>query len=154
MKVGCERGEENVEAPWHALVRGVVEAERVYQQASHTLVLFLPTARTADNRMYATRFEAGMTQSPPVTEHDLARAWQEQAECVQYAGRVDFFPARGESVRDAKAVCSICPVRSECLEFAMRLKVVHGVWGGLSERERRFLRRERNRDAIGKRAPQ
>ncbi|MDQ1455366.1 MAG: WhiB family transcriptional regulator, redox-sensing transcriptional regulator [Actinomycetota bacterium] len=135
--------------PWS---RVSVEAERVYQQASHTLVLFLPTARTADNRMYATRFEAGMTQSSPVTEHDLARAWQEQAECAQYAGRVDFFPARGESVRDAKAVCTICPVRNECLEFAMRLKVVHGVWGGLSERERRSLRRERNRDAIGKRA--
>lgn len=136
--------------PWS---QGSVEAERVYQQASHTLVLFLSTARAADNRMHATRFEAGMTQSPPVTEHDLARAWQEQAECAHYAGRVDFFPARGESVRDAKAVCTICPVRNECLEFAMRLKVVHGVWGGLSERERRSLRRERSRAAIGKRAP-
>ncbi len=52
-------------------------------------------------------------------------------------GRVDFFPARGESVRDAKAVCAGCPVRSECLDFALRLKVAHGVWGGLSERERR-----------------
>jgi WhiB family redox-sensing transcriptional regulator len=136
--------------PWS---RVSVEAERVYQQASHTLVLFLPTARAADNRMHATSFEAAMTQSPPVTEDDLARAWQEQAECAHYAGRVDFFPARGESVRDAKAVCGVCPVRRECLEFAMRLKVVHGVWGGLSERERRSLRRDRNRDAIGKRAP-
>ena len=60
---------------------------------------------------------------------------------------VDFFPARGESVRDAKAVCARCPVRSECLEFALRLKVAHGVWGGLSERERRTLRRDRHRAA-------
>ncbi len=136
--------------PWS---RVFVDFERVYQQASHTLVLFLPTAGAADNRMHATRFEAGVTPSPPVTEHDLAPAWQEQAECVHYAGRVDFFPARGESVRDAKAVCTICPVRNECLEFAMRLKVVHGVWGGLSERERRSLRRERHRDAIDERVP-
>ena len=137
--------------PWS---RVSVDSGRVYQQASHTLVLFLPTARAADNRTYATRFEVDMTQSPPVTEHGHARAWQEQAECVHYAGQVDFFPARGESVRDAKAVCTLCPVRNECLEFAMRLKVVHGVWGGLSERERRSLRRARNRDAIGKPAPQ
>ena len=38
-----------------------------------------------------------------------------------------------------------CPVREECLDFALRLKVAHGVWGGLSERERRTLRRDRHR---------
>jgi WhiB family transcriptional regulator, redox-sensing transcriptional regulator len=78
------------------------------------------------------------------TDDDLAAGWQELAECLQYAGEVDFFPARGESVRDAKAVCAACRVKSECLEFALRLKVAHGVWGGLSERERRSLRRERH----------
>ena len=131
--------------PWS---RVSVEAERVYQQASHTLVLFLPTARAADNRMHATSFEAAMTQSPPVTEDDLARAWQEQAECAHYAGRVDFFPARGESVRDAKAVCGVCPVRRECLEFAMRLKVAFAratTAGGRS--------RERGHATLGDRNP-
>ena len=103
--------------------------------------------------MYATRCEADVRPSPPVTDPDLAPAWQQHAECLNYAGQVDFFPARGESVRDAKAVCTICPVKSECLEFAMRLKVAHGVWGGLSERERRSLRRQRHRDAAGSRAP-
>ena len=78
---------------------------------------------------------------------DVAPAWQQHAQCVSCAGEVDFFPARGESVRDAKAVCAICPVKSECLDFAMRLKVAHGVWGGLSERERRTLRRTRHRAA-------
>jgi WhiB family transcriptional regulator, redox-sensing transcriptional regulator len=133
--------------------RVFVDDEGVYQQASHTLVLFLPTAGAADNRRYAQRFEADVRPSPPVTDHDLAPAWQEHAECAHYAGQVDFFPARGESVRDAKAVCTVCPVKNECLEFAMRFKVAHGVWGGLSERERRTLRRERRRDAIGNRAP-
>jgi WhiB family redox-sensing transcriptional regulator len=130
-----------------------VDFERAYQQASHTLVLFLPTAGAAENRTYATRFEADVRPSPPVTDPDLAPVWQQQAECLNHAGQVDFFPARGESVRDAKAVCTICPVKSECLEFAMRLKVAHGVWGGLSERERRSLRRQRHRDAGGNRGP-
>lgn len=79
------------------------------------------------------------------TDERGAPVWQEFAECVNYAGRVDFFPARGESVRDAKEVCSSCQVRRECLDFALRMKVAHGVWGGLSERERRSLKRERHR---------
>lgn len=77
---------------------------------------------------------------------DVAPSWQQYAECVHHAGQVDFFPARGESVRDAKAVCAGCSVREECLEFALRMKVAHGVWGGLSERERRTIRRNRHRE--------
>ena len=88
---------------------------------------------------------------PVVSEADLAPTWQQFAECANHAGSVDFFPARGESVRDAKAVCARCPVREECLDFALRLKVAHGVWGGLSERERRTLRRDRHRSAGGNR---
>jgi WhiB family redox-sensing transcriptional regulator len=84
---------------------------------------------------------------------DLAPAWQNDAQCAKCAGEVDFFPARGESVRDAKAVCSVCPVRTECLEFALRHKVAHGVWGGLSERERRTLRRDRRRIAVADVSP-
>ena len=86
------------------------------------------------------------TSTDPVFfEADAAPTWQQDAECVRHAGEVDFFPARGESVRDAKAVCAVCSVRDECLDFALRMKVAHGVWGGLSERERRTLRRERHR---------
>jgi WhiB family redox-sensing transcriptional regulator len=69
--------------------------------------------------------------------------WRNDAECVQHAGEVDFFPERGESVRAAKAVCAQCPVQSECLEYAMQWNHLSGVWGGLSERERRHLRRRR-----------
>jgi WhiB family redox-sensing transcriptional regulator len=95
-----------------------------------------------------------MRMTPPDSDLELpylstgerdAPVWQEFAECVNYAGRVDFFPARGESVRDAKEVCASCQVRRECLDFALRMKVAHGVWGGLSERERRTLKRERHR---------
>jgi WhiB family redox-sensing transcriptional regulator len=69
--------------------------------------------------------------------------WREDAACVQHAGTVDFFPERGASVREAKAVCAACAVRTPCLEYAMRWNHLSGVWGGLSERERRLLRRRR-----------
>jgi WhiB family redox-sensing transcriptional regulator len=78
-----------------------------------------------------------------VIEHDLTPDWRHDAECVRYAGQVDFFPSHGESAREAKAVCAMCAVRVQCLDYAMRWEQLCGVWGGLSERERRQLRRER-----------
>lgn len=83
---------------------------------------------------------------PLIVEEDVAADWRDEAECVHYVGLVDFFPARGESARDAKSICAVCSVREECLEYAMRWDQLCGVWGGLSERERRQLRRSR-RDA-------
>jgi WhiB family redox-sensing transcriptional regulator len=74
--------------------------------------------------------------------------WWHEAECRLYVGEVDFFPARGESARDAKAVCAQCRVRNECLEYALRSEPLCGVWGGLSERERRQLRRDRERAGL------
>ena len=73
------------------------------------------------------------------------RDWWQDAECLHYSGLVDFFPARGESARDAKQVCARCAVREECLEYALQWEPLCGVWGGLSERERRQLRRDRAR---------
>ena len=52
-----------------------------------------------------------------------------------------FFPEKGGSTRDAKRVCSGCTVRAECLEYALANDERFGIWGGLSERERRRLRR-------------
>jgi WhiB family redox-sensing transcriptional regulator len=71
--------------------------------------------------------------------------WQEDGNCRRYVGVVEFFPTRGESAHDAKAVCAACPVQEQCLDFAMRLRITHGVWGGLTERERRLLRRRRRK---------
>jgi Transcription factor WhiB len=51
-----------------------------------------------------------------------------------------FFPGRGESAEPARQICGRCPVRQPCLEFALRRGIVHGIWGGLSERNRRALR--------------
>ena len=85
-------------------------------------------------------------QTRAEVEHDLSPDWRDDALCVRYAGEVDFFPARGESTHAAKAVCAACPVRDACLEYALRTDIHCGVWGGLSELERRQLRRTRRRE--------
>ncbi|MGM7669434.1 WhiB family transcriptional regulator [Microbacterium sp. A93] len=67
-------------------------------------------------------------------------AWQVDALCAQTDPEA-FFPEKGGSTRDAKKVCSSCTVRSECLEYALGNDERFGIWGGLSERERRRLRK-------------
>jgi WhiB family transcriptional regulator, redox-sensing transcriptional regulator len=51
-----------------------------------------------------------------------------------------FFPGRGESAEPARQVCAGCPVRQPCLEYALSHGITHGIWGGLTERDRRPLR--------------
>jgi hypothetical protein len=51
-----------------------------------------------------------------------------------------FFPGRGESAGPARQVCAACPVRQACLDYAINNRITHGIWGGLTERERRALR--------------
>ncbi|MCO1338182.1 hypothetical protein BJH93_04630 [Kocuria polaris] len=66
--------------------------------------------------------------------------WQTEALCAQTDPEA-FFPEKGGSTRDAKKVCGACNVRSECLEYALSNDERFGIWGGLSERERRRLRK-------------
>lgn len=73
-------------------------------------------------------------------EFDLS--WQDRAACRGMNPDL-FFPARGEETRQAKKVCARCPVREECLDFALENAEKFGIWGGLSERERRGERRRR-----------
>ena len=67
-------------------------------------------------------------------------AWQERALCAQTDPEA-FFPEKGGSTREAKKVCTQCEVRAECLEYALANDERFGIWGGLSERERRKLKR-------------
>lgn len=71
---------------------------------------------------------------------DSALSWQEQALCAQTDPEA-FFPEKGGSTREAKRVCASCDVRAECLEYALGNDERFGIWGGLSERERRKLKR-------------
>jgi len=72
----------------------------------------------------------------------LDMEWQDLANC-KGADPDLFFPERGASTRTAKSICRACAVRVECLEFAIVSSEKFGIWGGLSERERRRIRRER-----------
>jgi WhiB family redox-sensing transcriptional regulator len=66
--------------------------------------------------------------------------WQERALCAQTDPEA-FFPEKGGSTREAKKVCVSCDVRAECLEYALLHDERFGIWGGLSERERRKLKK-------------
>ena len=66
--------------------------------------------------------------------------WQERALCAQTDPEA-FFPEKGGSTREAKRVCGRCEVKAECLEYALGHDERFGIWGGLSERERRRLKR-------------
>jgi WhiB family transcriptional regulator, redox-sensing transcriptional regulator len=65
-------------------------------------------------------------------------AWQGAALCAETDPEA-FFPEAGQPARAAKRVCDACPVRAECLEYAVANGVMFGIWGGLTERERRPL---------------
>lgn len=80
---------------------------------------------------------ASDTRSPFLAE-STDNAWMVEALCAQTDPEI-FFPDRGGSTRSAKKVCARCPVRDECLEYALEHGERHGIWGGKSERERRKL---------------
>ena len=66
--------------------------------------------------------------------------WEEQARCRQYDPDI-FFAPRASSERRAKAICVRCPVQTECLAFALKIRTDFGIWGGVNARDRRKLLR-------------
>ncbi len=74
-------------------------------------------------------------------DNDGELSWQTDALCAQTDPEA-FFPEKGGSTRDAKRVCGACNVRSQCLEYALANDERFGIWGGMSERERRRLRKQ------------
>ncbi len=82
----------------------------------------------------------GVRRQRTVGDDENALGWQVDALCAQTDPEA-FFPEKGGSTRDAKKICTTCEVKSECLEFALQNDERFGIWGGLSERERRKLRR-------------
>ena len=80
----------------------------------------------------------------PLPGEDMS--WQERALCAQTDPEA-FFPEKGGQTRDPKRVCLTCDVRDECLKFALDHDERWGIWGGLTERERRKLKRNGDRTA-------
>jgi WhiB family transcriptional regulator, redox-sensing transcriptional regulator len=83
---------------------------------------------------------APMPFEPDSDELATADQWQDRALCAQTDPEA-FFPEKGGSTREAKKICLGCEVRHECLDYALAHDERFGIWGGLSERERRRLKR-------------
>ncbi len=82
----------------------------------------------------------GLRPQPDEFSDEGELGWQTDALCAQTDPEA-FFPEKGGSTRDAKKVCGACNVRAQCLEYALANDERFGIWGGLSERERRRLRK-------------
>lgn len=100
----------------------VVPGESLSVEASPAVWIGLPLTLGAD----------------PADEGELG--WQADALCAQTDPEA-FFPEKGGSTRDAKKVCGACTVKAQCLEYALSNDERFGIWGGMSERERRRLRK-------------
>lgn len=75
--------------------------------------------------------------------------WAEEALCANHPDQDLWFPERGASTAEAKAICRVCPVQQPCLEYAIANGEKFGIWGGRSERERRRIRRGTRTDQRG-----
>ena len=77
----------------------------------------------------------------------MSNHWRQYARCLGADPELFYPPPDSDDGSEpAKAICAVCPVRIECLEYAVRIHEPHGVWGGLNEAERRMLVRQRERD--------
>jgi WhiB family redox-sensing transcriptional regulator len=72
----------------------------------------------------------------------MSTDWMRRGNCRDHPPST-FFPSDGVGVDVARRICATCPVKTPCLEYALRNGVDHGVWGGASERERRRIARQR-----------
>lgn len=73
-------------------------------------------------------------------------SWRNRSACRGVDPDI-FFPVSDEEAVQAKAICSECPVREACLEYALATRERDGVWGGATERERRRMIRQRRKTA-------
>jgi WhiB family redox-sensing transcriptional regulator len=79
-------------------------------------------------------------------DYDADYAWMLSGKCRELEPN-EFFPSDGTGVTKARSICADCPVKEPCLEYALRNRIDHGVWGGASERERRRILKRRKTEA-------
>jgi WhiB family transcriptional regulator, redox-sensing transcriptional regulator len=78
---------------------------------------------------------------------DQRPSWQHEGECnglnFEQIDHV-FYPSQGQSIKEARKICAPCPVKQECLDYALEKGERFGIWGGLTTRERnRILKKQK-----------
>jgi len=76
----------------------------------------------------------------------MKATWRQRAACQGLDPDI-FYPTSEDDAEEAKAICAGCAVRQLCLEYALSHRERDGVWGGLTDRERRRLIRQRRKSA-------
>lgn len=109
---------------------------------SATALSSMTLSATASSPLQA-KFADHVNEMEALMPGDLIEGmeWQARALCAQTDPEA-FFPEKGGSTREAKRVCLSCEVRVDCLEYALANDERFGIWGGLSERERRRLKKQ------------
>ena len=69
-------------------------------------------------------------------------AWTQEAACRGTDTEI-FYPVTQDEEAEALSICATCPVRAQCLDYAIRNREAYGVWGGMTPEQRRRIRRER-----------
>jgi WhiB family redox-sensing transcriptional regulator len=108
----------------HVYASGLLASKKAQQEA-------LRESRAADD-------DDVIDLSALVPRGDLS--WQDRSLCAQ-TDPEEFFPEKGGTTRHAKAICAVCPVQAECLDYAIANDERFGIFGGLSERERREVKK-------------
>jgi WhiB family redox-sensing transcriptional regulator len=76
-------------------------------------------------------------EGPPHEPRD--EVWKVRAKCANFDVN-EFFPGDGVTISHIREFCSTCPVARECVDYAVKYVLDHGVWGGTSPKERRAIR--------------
>ena len=87
----------------------------------------------------ALAFSPGAAGPLPAAGSDLG--WQGRALCATSGSPDDWFPDKGSPPASVRRTCADCPVRAECLAYALENGIRYGIWGGLSDDERRGIDR-------------
>lgn len=66
--------------------------------------------------------------------------WRTKAACLTADSEQFFIENDDEEIRNAKAICGGCPVREQCLDFALEANINHGIYGGKSPRQRKRIK--------------
>lgn len=85
-----------------------------------------------------------VTNSSAISTTELTTDWRERAACAGHPNQAFFPVGDGEEqvVKKAKAICAVCPVSEECLQYALETNQRFGIWAGTTEAERRSIRRK------------